>query len=230
MSRHWRPERADWTVIDGYGRAPSKSRGGAAVLVLGALFAGLAGGVGWQWWNARPVESGPATSPIEWNAVQAVPTRTPDAEDVAWERRAQVQPSPSWGGLGGGEQTISSAADAAGPPPLSSPTRGEALTGTIFVIDGDTFSLNRRRIRILGMDAPETHPSRCLQEAQLGNAATDKLRALLSSGTITMSGSGVDRYGRDLRQVFVNGVDVADSMISAGLARSYGGGRKQSWC
>jgi endonuclease YncB( thermonuclease family) len=45
-----------------------------------------------------------------------------------------------------------------------------------------------------------------------------------------MSGSGVDRYGRELRQVFVNGVDVAGVMISAGLARSYDGGKKQGWC
>lgn len=36
--------------------------------------------------------------------------------------------------------------------------------------------------------------------------------------------------GRELRQVSVNGVDVAETMNSAGLARSYDGGKKQRWC
>jgi endonuclease YncB( thermonuclease family) len=70
------------------------------------------------------------------------------------------------------------------------------------------------------MDAPETHPSRCAQETQLGLAATRKLRQVLGSGMVTMSGSSHDQYRRELHQVFVKGVDVADSMIGAGLARS----------
>jgi endonuclease YncB( thermonuclease family) len=80
------------------------------------------------------------------------------------------------------------------------------------------------------MDAPEIHPPRCVQEAQLGLAATQKLKELLSSGTVTISGSGRDKYGRELRQVSVNGVDVAQSMIAAGLASSYEGKKRQSWC
>lgn len=185
------------------------------LLVLATLVAGAAGGLGWEWWNSRPAESGPPAEAIEWNAVQSVPTRAPDAEDVEWEKRAEEPLAPPVG---------------PSPAEASAEPRPSTVTGRIYVIDGDTFSLGGRRIRILGIDAPETHPSRCTQEAQLGNAATDKLRALLSSGTITMSGSGHDQYGRELRQVFVNGTDVADVMISAGLARSYDGGRKLPWC
>jgi hypothetical protein len=212
VSRHWRP---DWSVFNGYPLPRPKVHGGAAVLLLGAVFAGLAGGLGWQWWNSRPVESGPPEAAIEWNAVQAVPTRAPDAEDVAWERRA-AQPL--------------AAPVVASPDEAPAQTSSTTVTGRVYVIDGDTFALGSRRIRILGMDAPETHPSRCAQEAQLGNAATEKLSALLASGTVTMSGSGHDQYGRDLKQVFVNGVDVADRMIGAGLARSYEGGKRQGWC
>ena len=110
------------------------------------------------------------------------------------------------------------------------PRASGARNDRLYVIDGDTFGIGSERIRILGLDAPETHPSRCTQEAQLGNAATAKLTALLESGTVTMSGSGHDRYGRELRRVFVNGADVAQTMIAAGLARSYDGGKKQGWC
>ncbi|HZU51310.1 MAG TPA: thermonuclease family protein, partial [Sphingomicrobium sp.] len=84
--------------------------------------------------------------------------------------------------------------------------------------------------RIAGMDAPETHPPRCMREAQLGLAATAKLEQLLESGTVTMGPATRDKYGRELRQVFVNGVDVAQTMIAAGLASSYEGKKRQSWC
>jgi endonuclease YncB( thermonuclease family) len=103
---------------------------------------------------------------------------------------------------------------------VASARHDDAFTGRIYVIDGDTFGIGGRRIRVLGMDAPETHPSRCAQETQLGLAATRKLRQVLGSGMVTMSGSGHDQYRRELHQVFVKGVDVADSMIGAGLARS----------
>jgi endonuclease YncB( thermonuclease family) len=38
-----------------------------------------------------------------------------------------------------------------------------------------------------------------------------------------------DSYGRLLRNVAVNGEDVGQAMISAGVAREYGSGRR-SWC
>jgi hypothetical protein len=92
MSRHWRPgNREDWTVIDGYGAPERRVRVGAVVLVLGVIFLGLLGGAAWQRWHAPTVDSGPS-GPIEWNEVQAVPTRAPDAQDVAWEERAGESP------------------------------------------------------------------------------------------------------------------------------------------
>jgi endonuclease YncB( thermonuclease family) len=38
-----------------------------------------------------------------------------------------------------------------------------------------------------------------------------------------------DVYGRLLRDVQVDGADVDEAMMSAGVARDYGGGRR-SWC
>ena len=67
-----------------------------------------------------------------------------------------------------------------------------------------------------GIDAAETHPSRCPNEAALGAAATQKLAALLRGGPLWISGNIIDRYGRSVRTVRVNGEDVADAMISAG--------------
>jgi endonuclease YncB( thermonuclease family) len=104
--------------------------------------------------------------------------------------------------------------------------RGQRL----YVIDGDTFDLNGERIRVAGIDAPETHPARCPREAALGTAATQKLAELLRSGTLWVSGLRTDRYGRSVRTVRVNGEDVADAMIGSGLARNYDGKQRKGWC
>ena len=200
MSRHWRPDRSDWTVIDGYGGG-SVRRGGVVPVVVSAVLIGLAVG-GALSWTARHAESGPSPA-IEWNAVQAVPTRTPDAQDAAWEKRASQFSTDS----------------------------GRTIEGAnVRVIDGDTFDLNGERVRVAGIDAPETHPPRCAQEAQLGVAATQKLAELLRGGTLWISGEKTDRYGRSVRTVRINGEDVADAMIGSGLARNYDGKQRQSWC
>jgi micrococcal nuclease len=103
--------------------------------------------------------------------------------------------------------------------------------GTNCVVDGDTFWIGGQKVRIAGIDAPETHPSRCDYEARLGEAATEKLRALLNSGAVTMTNIDRDRdvYERLLRNVAVNGADVGEAMVSAGVAREYPGGRRP-WC
>lgn len=212
-------------MIENYAGAPTRVRGRGALLVIGVVALGLAGGAAWQRWGSQPADSGPSAA-IEWNAVQAVPTRAPDAEDVAWERRTAESPVIATPDNDPGE------AIQPGLPRASSARNDElgAPTGKIYVIDGDTFAMDGQRIRVLGIDAPETHPPRCAGEARLGNAATDKLRALLGSGTVTMSGSGHDEYGRDLRYVQVNGKDIGQTMIAAGLARDYDGKQRQSWC
>ena len=113
------------------------------------------------------------------------------------------------------------------------PGRGHAC-----VIDGDTFKLGERKIRIIGIDAPETHPPRCAEEARLGEAATAKLQALLNQGAFEMMApiySGKDRYGRDLRTITRKGPDggeqsIAAEMRESGLAHRYLGGLKSGWC
>ena len=84
------------------------------------------------------------------------------------------------------------------------------------------------KIRIAGIDAPETHDYGCPEELMLGDRATDRLQILLNGGTVTLSSIDRDEdvYGRKLREVAVDGSDVGDTLISEGLARAYGGGRR----
>ena len=103
--------------------------------------------------------------------------------------------------------------------------------GTNCVVDGDTIYLEGQKIRIAGIDAPETHDYGCPEELALGDRATDRLQQLLNGGAVTLSSIDRDEdvYGRKLREVAVDGSDVGDTLISEGLARPYGGGRR-SWC
>ena len=105
------------------------------------------------------------------------------------------------------------------------------------VIDGDTIKIGPRKIRIIGIDAPETHPARCPAEARAGEAATAELQRLLNQGPFTMTGrigDGHDRYGRDLRAISRARADgttqsIAEDLRAGGYVRRYLG-YKTGWC
>lgn len=49
-------------------------------------------------------------------------------------------------------------------------------------------------------------------------------------GPVTVETGRRDRYGRVLGAVRVSGRPVAPTMIKEGLARPYGGERREGWC
>src|SRR5687767_10489263 len=103
--------------------------------------------------------------------------------------------------------------------------------GTNCVVDGDTLWLGGQKIRVADIDAPETHPPRCAEEARLGQAATRRLRDLLNNGAVSLRpiDRDEDQYGRKLRVVLVDGRSVGDALVGEGLARRYSGPRRP-WC
>lgn len=103
--------------------------------------------------------------------------------------------------------------------------------GTNCVVDGDTAWIAGEKVRIAGIDAPETHEPRCAAEAELGRRAAHRLQALLGSGAVMATPVVRDRdpNGRLLRNLSVDGRDVGETLIGEGLARDYAGG-KRGWC
>ena len=110
--------------------------------------------------------------------------------------------------------------------------------GHACVIDGDTFKLGDRKIRIADINAPELASPQCPAEAQLAERSTHHLQALLNQAPFEMVANRfdrTDRYGRDLRTLYrtlPNGErqSIGESMTDAGLARTYWGALSREWC
>lgn len=104
------------------------------------------------------------------------------------------------------------------------------------VIDGDTVDLHCAgdgtvRARLVGFDTPEVFSPGCASELARGSAATRALEQKINaSSEVRVAFRGTDHYGRRLARLSLDGRDVAGSMIAEGLARSYDGGARRSWC
>lgn len=95
-----------------------------------------------------------------------------------------------------------------------------ALALSCAVIDGDTIRCGTERIRLSGIDAPETsacRPGRRCVEGD-GRAARKALDIILRQGDLRMERLGRDRYGRTIAAVYAGGRNVACSMIANGHA------------
>lgn len=105
-------------------------------------------------------------------------------------------------------------------------------TAPACVIDGDTFRLGDRTIRITGIDAPEVAKPLCPAEAELGRRSAARLVELLNQGPFHMVAhrlQRVDRHGRSLMVLRRNGESIGSQLIEEGLAHRYTG-FKMSWC
>ncbi|HET6942010.1 MAG TPA: thermonuclease family protein [Sphingomicrobium sp.] len=102
---------------------------------------------------------------------------------------------------------------------------------TNCVASGDSFYLGGKTVRIAGIEAPQLYGAACPKEVALGRQSAGKLRTLLNSGEIetTKVSQDLDRYGLLLRSVSVNGKDVGQAMMDAGLARGIGD-LTRNWC
>jgi len=84
----------------------------------------------------------------------------------------------------------------------------------VSVPDGDSLQLkDGRRIRLLGIDAPER--GRCL-----ANQARDKLVDLAQGRHVRLKNVVTDDYGRQLAIVIADGVPLQRALLGSGLARN----------
>lgn len=82
---------------------------------------------------------------------------------------------------------------------ISSPTLAETTTGQASVIDGDTLEIHGQRVRLSGIDAPESSQL-CRGDDSLqyrcGAKAANELDEHIAGRPVSCEGVGRDQYGR----------------------------------
>jgi endonuclease YncB( thermonuclease family) len=101
---------------------------------------------------------------------------------------------------------------------------GGPLTGDVRVIDGDTIAIGETRIRLEGIDAPESAQT-CRRKWfgwwSCGTAATAALTDMIGTKPVSCEPRGLDKYGRTLAVCFVDGRDLNAQMVRQGYAWAF---------
>ena len=103
------------------------------------------------------------------------------------------------------------------------------ITGKATIIDGDTISINKTKIRFSGIDAPESSYYGQTQYCRRSNGkiwacgkkASSKLKKLINGQEVQCTDEGKDRYGRTLSICYANGMDLQAEMVRSGMAVAY---------
>ena len=99
----------------------------------------------------------------------------------------------------------------------------ETLSGNARVIDGDTLAIAGERVRLDGIDAPESRQS-CTRDGRpwaCGKAATEAIRNLVGRNPVRCEVNRRDRYGRAIGACFATGRDLQQLLVRQGLALAY---------
>ena len=117
---------------------------------------------------------------------------------------------------------------------------GPVPAQVLRVVDGDTLVVRARvwpghqvetLVRLTGIDAPELKAG-CEKERNLAYQARSFLEQHAAGEVVWLSDIRFGKYaGRVLARVTVDsGADLGTRLLAVGLARSYAGGTRLSWC
>ncbi len=107
---------------------------------------------------------------------------------------------------------------------LTSPALAEPIVGRASVIDGDTLDVRGTRIRLYGIDAPESGQS--CQDAyhkdyRCGQTAALTLSSRIGQGNVTCVARDTDQYGRVIAVCRLGSTDLNEWMVREGHAIAY---------
>lgn len=101
----------------------------------------------------------------------------------------------------------------------------EAIAGPARVVDGDTIVVAEVRVRIFGIDAPESRQSCTAGDGHdyfCGRVAASALAEKIAGRPVTCRPRTTDRYGRTVAVCFDAGdEDLGAWMVRAGVAIAY---------
>jgi endonuclease YncB( thermonuclease family) len=105
-------------------------------------------------------------------------------------------------------------------PPVTAPSGSQTLTGRVVrVADGDTITVldannAQHRIRLEGIDAPESHQA-------FGAQSKKSLSEMVFGKDVTVVYQKTDQYGRLVGKILLDGKDINLEQVKAGLAWHY---------
>ncbi len=110
---------------------------------------------------------------------------------------------------------------------LCAPAQAEkpTITGRASVIDGDTIEIHGTRIRLAGIDAPESRQT-CTsmttgQNFRCGKQAAFHLADMIGTQPVSCQTLGTDRYRRTLARCSIRGRDIGATMVRDGWALAF---------
>ena len=108
------------------------------------------------------------------------------------------------------------------------------------IYDADTFTVNiegyppivgeRIAVRLLGVDTPEIKGKCESEKIKAREAKQFTVQAIRSAKTIELRNIQRGKYFRILANVYLDGNNLANSLIQSGHARAYDGGKRLGWC
>lgn len=115
-------------------------------------------------------------------------------------------------------------ANCAAKPAEERSPRPAIIAGTASVIDGDTLDIHGERIRLWGIDAPESG-QRCTRpdgaEWRCGKDAAFALSDRIGRAPVSCEVKDMDRYGRKVALCRLRGDDLNAWMVREGRAVAY---------
>ena len=102
----------------------------------------------------------------------------------------------------------------------------------LYCYDGDTCYLAGEPLRLLGVDTPEIHSPKCEAELAFGIAVRNYVNEWIATADdVRVVRSGIHGYyGRALVDVYIDGQNMAKTLINRGLGAPYVGRRTTDWC
>ena len=102
-------------------------------------------------------------------------------------------------------------------------SNGKTIVGKVKVIDGDTIHIDRNKIRLHGIDAPEINQS-CIfnkNDWPCGKESRNGLKKLINDQIIECNITDIDVYNRYIGICSANALNLNREMVKLGWAIAY---------
>ena len=99
----------------------------------------------------------------------------------------------------------------------------KTINGKPRIVDGDTIHIKSNKIRLHGIDAPETKQTCKVdnEEWHCGKQSTKELKKLISNQEVKCITNDVDIYNRFVAICYVNEININQWMVESGWAIAY---------